>query len=455
MKTIKLLISLIAILGFSSVAISQTSFNMHQLQHLDPHPYVNGNSIGCLGYVQNGREYCLFACNGGTSFIDVTDSANIHEVAFLSAQYYSNWRDFKTYQHYVYIVNDVGGGMQIADLQYLPDSVHLISVYTFTGFTRAHTIEQSGPYLYLNGGNYSNEGVVVLDISADPTLPVKRGQWETDYIHDERIVNDTLYGCSIYDGKMYVIDATNKDSLTTITSWMNGPGPMPHNCAFSQNRRYLYTTDEILAPVGHLKIWDMQNLFNPVLVYTWIPVGCDSSNVHNIEVYGDTAYICHYTAGVRILDISNPTLPVEVAWFDTYPQNNGTTWNGCKGIYKLPSGKILANDKQTGFYCLKLGNPIGINNNSGTVPTHFSLEQNYPNPFNPTTNIEFSVPKTTNISLIIYDIRGRVVSKLLDGAIYEGHHRITYDAAALSSGIYFYTLSTAEFTQTRKMILIK
>src|SRR5258706_12540944 len=188
-------------------------------------------------------------------------------------------------------------------------------------------------------------------------MPVKRGEWETDYIHDERIVNDTLYGCSIYSGKIFVIDATNKDSLKTITSWINSTWPMPHNCAFSRNRRYLYVTDEILSPsAGHLKIWDLQDLFNPIFVSSWIPAGCDSSNVHNIDVIGDTAYISHYTAGFRIVDISSPAAPVEVAWFDTYPQNNGTTWNGCKGLYRLPSGKLLANDKQTGFYCVKLGN---------------------------------------------------------------------------------------------------
>jgi len=439
---------------------SQTSLNMHLLGHIDPHPYVNGNSIGCLGYIQNGREYCIFACNGGTSFIDVTDSVNIHEVAFLPGTF-SNWRDFKTYLHWVYIVNDVGGGMQIADLQYLPDSIHFISTYSFAGFVRAHTLEQSGTFLFLNGGNYSTEGIVVLDIT-NPVLPVKRGEWELKYIHDERILNDTLWACSIYDGTINVIDARNKDSLRLITSWTNGSGPMPHNCALTSDRRYLFTTDEILNPVGRLKIWDVQNLNNPVLMTTWYPAGADSSNVHNVEIYGNLAVICHYTAGIRILDITNPVTPVEIAFYDTYPQNNGNTWNGAKGIYMLPSGKILANDKQTGFYCVKLGSPIGIQPISNNIPASYSLKQNYPNPFNPVTNIEFSLPENSDVSLKVYDISGKEVSTLINEYLRAGLNKLTYDASNLASGIYFYTLgvrqagsSTDKFTDTKKMILVK
>ena len=444
----------ISIILSSSVLNSQTSFNMHLLGHIDPHPYVNGNSIGCWGYIQNGREYAIFACNGGTSFIDVTDTSNIHEVDFLPAQYFSNWRDFKVYQHWVYIVNDVGGGMQIADLQYLPDSVHLVNTFTFTGYARAHTIQQSGPYLYVNGGSYMAGGVFVLDLTADPEHPVKRGQWESQYVHDERVLNDTLWAANIYTGTISVIDATNKDSLRLVTSWQNGSGPMPHNCAITNDRKYLFATDEILNPVGRLKIWNIENLNNPILVTTWFPAGCDSSNVHNVEIYDSLAVICHYTAGIRVLDISNPANPIEIAWYDTYPQNNGNTWNGCKGIYMLPSGKILANDKQTGFYCVKLGNPIGIKP-SGSLVTDYLLKQNYPNPFNPVTNIEFSVPKISHVTLKIYDVTGKEIMTLLNGIVKTGLNRITFDAYNISSGIYFYSLQTEKYSQTRKMILIK
>ncbi len=440
-------------LFFPIKSSSQTSFNMHQIAHMNPHPFSAGNSIGCWGYVQNGREYGIFACNGGTSFIDITDSAAISEVDFLPGQF-SNWRDFKIYQHWIYIVNDVGNGMQIADLQYLPDSVHLVATYSFGTFSRAHTMQQSGPYLFLNGGNYSNMGVFVLDIT-NPTQPLKRGEWEAQYVHDERIVNDTLYACNIYVGTITVIDATNKDSLRTITSWTNGAGPMPHNCALTDDRKYLFATDEILNPVGRLKVWNIENIFNPVYITTWYPAGGDSSNVHNIEIYDTLAVISHYTAGLRVLNIADPEHPVEIGWFDTYPQNNGNTWDGCKGNYMMPSGKILANDKQSGFYILGFGSPpIGIQPN-GSAALSYSLKQNYPNPFNPVTNIEFTIPKNSNVSLKIYDISGKETVTLIDGNIKGGANKITYDASGLASGIYFYTLKAEDFTETKKMILIK
>jgi hypothetical protein len=229
---------------------------------------------------------------------------------------------------------------------------------------------------------------------------------------------------------------------------------MPHNCALTTDRRFLFTTDEILNPVGRLKVWNVENLSNPVMVATWFPAGGDSSNVHNIEIYDTLAVICHYTAGIRILNISNPQIPIEIAWYDTYPQDNGNTWNGCKGIYMLPSGKILANDKQTGFYVVKIGTPIGIQPISEVAET-FSLRQNYPNPFNPITSIEFSIPKSTKVTLKIYDISGRLAETLIDGNIKAGSNRITYDASRLASGVYFYTLKTDKYTETKKMILIK
>src|SRR5438128_11005409 len=102
-----------------------------------------------------------------------------------------------------------------------------------------------------------------------------------------------------------------------------------------------------------------------------------------------------------------------------------------------------------------MGNPIGINNQSGTVPFHFSLRQNYPNPFNPQTNVEFSVPRISNVTIKIYDINGKEIVKLIDGTVHAGVNRITYDASGLASGIYFYSMKTNEFSETKKMLLIK
>lgn len=88
-------------------------------------------------------------------------------------------------------------------------------------------------------------------------------------------------------------------------------------------------------------------------------------------------------------------------------------------------------------------------------PLRYALDQNYPNPFNPSTVINYELPVKSMISLKVFDMLGREVSTLVNGQISAGQHSVTFDASLLSSGLYFYQLQTAEFTQTRRMLLIK
>jgi hypothetical protein len=93
--------------------------------------------------------------------------------------------------------------------------------------------------------------------------------------------------------------------------------------------------------------------------------------------------------------------------------------------------------------------------NSKTIPNDYILYQNYPNPFNPTTTINFSVPKQSNITIKIYDALGRELNTLINGEKSAGNYSIEFNSSNLPSGIYFYRLKTAEFMQTKKMILLK
>jgi hypothetical protein len=96
-----------------------------------------------------------------------------------------------------------------------------------------------------------------------------------------------------------------------------------------------------------------------------------------------------------------------------------------------------------------------IKNNQSETPEVYSLSQNYPNPFNPTTKIYFSIPKSNNVTLKIYDIVGKEVETLINKEMSPGNYSIDFNATKLSSGIYFYKLTSANFTQTKKMILVK
>lgn len=89
------------------------------------------------------------------------------------------------------------------------------------------------------------------------------------------------------------------------------------------------------------------------------------------------------------------------------------------------------------------------------IVNDFQLSQNYPNPFNPTTSIEYQVASSGLVSLKVYDVLGREVKKLVNEVKTPGSYSVTFDASNLSSGIYFYTITSGSFTQTRKMILMK
>jgi len=87
--------------------------------------------------------------------------------------------------------------------------------------------------------------------------------------------------------------------------------------------------------------------------------------------------------------------------------------------------------------------------------TVFKLHQNYPNPFNPSTHINFSLPKDSNVKLVVYDVLGREVARLVDRRVQAGEHSINFDAANLASGLYFYRLQTESEVVVKKMMFLK
>lgn len=99
--------------------------------------------------------------------------------------------------------------------------------------------------------------------------------------------------------------------------------------------------------------------------------------------------------------------------------------------------------------------PIGIVKISGEIPGKFKLEQNYPNPFNPVTNIKFSLPKNEFVKIEVFDLNGKVISVPLNRQMSAGEYNLDFDASHLSSGVYFYRIKAGNFSQSKKMLLIK
>lgn len=135
----------------------------------------------------------------------------------------------------------------------------------------------------------------------------------------------------------------------------------------------------------------------------------------------------------------------------------GTELNG-KWVFSV-SDNFTNNTGTLKKYCLIINYydlaTIGIQQVSNEVPENYLLGQNYPNPFNPTTNIKFSIPKSGNVTLKVFDILGKQVAELVNEYKSTGSYVVDFNAANLSSGIYFYRLETEGLIETKKMLLVK
>ncbi|MEO6694778.1 MAG: choice-of-anchor B family protein [Ignavibacteria bacterium] len=404
----------------------------------------------CWGYVSGGREYAIIGHYAGTTVYDVTNPSNILNKGTIAGPgSFYNYREMKTYSHYLYIVSEGGSGVQIVDLQYLPDSIHFVKNYTFAGYTRSHSISQEGRFLYCNGGNYNNGGVFILDM-LDPENPVKRGQWGTRYIHDSFIKNDTIFGAAVSNGYLVLLDARDKDSIKFIREFTY-PGAVTHNAWTTDDRRILITTDE--GGSNHAKIWDISNISTQIQLADLAPYD-GASMVHNAYIKENLLYLAHYRAGVIVYNIQNPSAPVELGHYDTYPGVNSTAYQGCWNVYPyLPSGNIIASDISTGLYVLKLGT-TGINE-SGIDVENFTLMQNYPNPFNPLTSITYHIPVSSVVKLRVTDEIGREIKILVNEFQNSGSYSAEFNGEGLASGVYYYTIEAKNFVETKKMILVK
>lgn len=101
------------------------------------------------------------------------------------------------------------------------------------------------------------------------------------------------------------------------------------------------------------------------------------------------------------------------------------------------------------------GGPVSVSNISTEVPASFTLYQNFPNPFNPETRIRYSLPRSSFVSLVVYDALGRVIETLVDESQRAGTYEAVFNASAIPSGVYFYRLTADGYSKTMKMVVIK
>ena len=339
---------------FVFTAKSQQSLNINLLSNLD----YNNDLSDVWGYANDSGEYALVGVYNGISVVDVTNPYNPVELGFFPGPE-SIWRDLKTWENYLYCINDEdgdgGAGLQILNLEELINGVNNPTYIEnmSLGFETAHNIyiDENG-VLYVFGADYGIGGALMYDLVANPENPPLLGVFNDYYLHDGMARGDTLWGGAINDGVFTVIDVSDKQNPSIIGSNAT-PNNFSHNCWISDDGDYLFTTDEVSG--AYVAAYDVSNL-NDIEEVDRIQAWSPQTNVipHNTHVDGDFIVTSYYTDGVSVVDVSNPSNMVEVGYYDTSENYSGGGFNGAWGAYPwLPSGNILVTDIETGLYVLE------------------------------------------------------------------------------------------------------
>jgi photosystem II stability/assembly factor-like uncharacterized protein len=155
------------------------------------------------------------------------------------------------------------------------------------------------------------------------------------------------------------------------------------------------------------------------------------------------------------------TWPNEVGVFRSH--DLGMTWERMEGLPDYPPPTLKFSRDQTQLYAVYWDLGIyrttilvsDVLDDPQPIPDYSALQQNYPNPFNPTTTIKYELASGAQVSLKVYDVLGREVLTLVDKDEFAGQHQVVLDASELSSGVYFYRLRAGDFTDTKRLLLLK
>ncbi len=325
------------------------------------------------GYVSPlGNEYAFIGFTTGMAIVDITDPMTPVIIEYIGGEGVdSTWRDMAVYRHYLYIVTDGGGvGLQVIDLSNIDSGTvtQLATTNLGEGFFTAHNVAvnpESG-YLYLMIANLNTGQGLAMFSLADPTNPVLAGFW-TDpaanvRCHDAEIVSYVsgpnagreIAFCLAEDDGVKIADVTDKNNPFTISTLTYPALAYTHQGWLSEDGRYLYFGDELDETFDTVArtttyVVDVQDLANPVLAATFLHDGCWID--HNMMTRGDRLYEAQYSAGLRVLDVSNPLNPSEVAFFDTRPEDNVQSFPGAWGVYvQYQSRVITISDRQRGLF---------------------------------------------------------------------------------------------------------
>jgi choice-of-anchor B domain-containing protein len=347
-------ISLISFLSFAQVPSTAGNINLTNVGELSYSDIPFTSKLNDIwGYVsEEGKEYALVGLTTGFSIVDIDNPAGPTEIIRIPGPK-SVWRDIKTYNNFAYITHDsytsgTSQGLLIVDLNNIDNGQAPYQIFDYNGnLDRAHNIyiDENG-IAYLTGANVGVGGALMVDVTGGFSVNVV-GNYNNRYLHDCVTRNDTMWGGAIYDGVLVGVDVTDKSNPTEIGD-ITTPSSFTHNCWFSDDGRYVFTTDEVSdAYIAAYDVSDPSNIQFLDQIQSYFSELTIPHNAHYLNGYLINSY---YRDGLQILDVQYPDNMIDVGRYDTSPLS-GDGFNGAWGAYPyLPSGKILVSDIEGGLF---------------------------------------------------------------------------------------------------------
>ncbi len=428
-----------------------------------------------------GTEYALIGLSDATAFVSLADPEAPALVGRLPTHTgASTWRDVKVYDDHAFVVSEaIGHGMQVFDLTVLRDvtapPVTFSETAHYDGIGAAHNVavnEASG-FAYVVGADECAGGLHMVDVR-EPTVPTFAGCFAEDgYTHDVQ--------CVIYDGPdtehagAEVCFAANEDILTLVdvTDKQNpallGQALYPnigyaHQGWLSADHRFFFANDEADESIYGLNtrtfVFDVTDLDEPEFTFAYEHP--TASYDHNLYVRDGYVFASNYTSGLRILDAAalraGRSAGATVGSFDTYPRDDGTGFGGQWSNYPFfESGVVIASDQANGLFVLA---PTVLAAPPAPPPEQAALDV-FPTVVRrgeaTRVTVRVSVPEAQRVWVAVYDLLGRRVAAMHDGAVEAGvvPLALSADRAGLPAGTFLVRAAGDGFSLTRRLTVVR